>query len=606
MSLSTFLEKYRRGINPPYKGKDLLNNLGTVLILIAIPITAYAVLTSREPSGKAATTPTLSLLPAASNVNQGALLTVEVWEESQTQPVNAVQANFSYDVTKFDFVSVDNTTSAVGVEAENTGGNGSVSLARGVASVNGQPPVPVIGLKLVTKVTFRAKQSPGASSMSFTAGSAIVRSSDNANILDATVGATYTVVNLPPTVNLTSPTANALVKGTVSVSATATDDTSVARVEFLVDNIPQSTDTTSPYSFSWNSANFTDGSHTVSARAFDGSNGSAISNLTVTVDNALPTVSISTPASGVQVRGTQTVTASASDNTNVSSVDFLVDGTVRATDTSSPYSFSWNTATFSDGAHTLSARATDSAGNIFTSANVSVTVDNTLPTVSITSPTNSAIVRGSITISANASDGVGLNTVEFLDGSNVLNTDTTSPYSFSLNTTSLSNGAHSLSARATDNAGNQTTTSVTVTVDNQAPSVPSGLVAAPTSSSQINLTWSTSTDNVAISGYEVYRNNILITTVTTTGFNDTGLTNQTSYSYFVRAKDTAGNLSSASATVSATTGNVADLNGDSIINIFDLSILLTRWGTNNSAADLNKNGTVDIFDLSILLSRWGT
>ena len=47
-----------------------------------------------------------------------------------------------------------------------------------------------------------------------------------------------------------------------------------------------------------------------------------------------------------------------------------------------------------------------------------------------------------------------------------------------------------------------------------------------------------------------------------------------------------------------------DLNGDGKVNINDLSILLTKWGTNSQPADINKNGTVNIQDLSILLSHW--
>ena|GEM_PF-6482060 len=50
---------------------------------------------------------------------------------------------------------------------------------------------------------------------------------------------------------------------------------------------------------------------------------------------------------------------------------------------------------------------------------------------------------------------------------------------------------------------------------------------------------------------------------------------------------------------------VGDLNNDGVVNIFDLSILLSDWGTNNATADLNHDGTVNVFDLSILLSHWG-
>ncbi len=65
--------------------------------------------------------------------------------------------------------------------------------------------------------------------------------------------------------------------------------------------------------------------------------------------------------------------------------------------------------------------------------------------------------------------------------------------------------------------------------------------------------------------------------------------------------------SSATPTPSASpSGKIGDLNNDGQVNIFDLSILLSAWGTNNATADLNHDGTVNIFDLSMLLSNWGT
>src|SRR6185369_2076834 len=48
-----------------------------------------------------------------------------------------------------------------------------------------------------------------------------------------------------------------------------------------------------------------------------------------------------------------------------------------------------------------------------------------------------------------------------------------------------------------------------------------------------------------------------------------------------------------------------DINGDGVVNVYDLSILLSNWGSANTAADLNHDGTVSIFDLSVLLSHWG-
>ena len=95
-----------------------------------------------------------------------------------------------------------------------------------------------------------------------------------------------------------------------------------------------------------------------------------------TPDTTPPTVSITAPAGGSTVSGTTTISATATDNVGVSQVEFLVDGVVKGTDASSPYSFAWDTTTAANGSHTLTARATDGASNSTTSAAVTVTVSN--------------------------------------------------------------------------------------------------------------------------------------------------------------------------------------------------------------------------------------
>src|SRR5438034_1294479 len=146
-------------------------------------------------------------------------------------------------------------------------------------------------------------------------------------------------------------------------------------------------------------------------------------------------VNMTSPSSGSTVSATITVTASASDNVGVVSVQFLLDGNVAAEDTSSPYSVSWDTTSAGNGSHTLRARARDAAGNTTTSSAVTVTVSNgpppdtTPPTVSITSPSSGSTVSGTITVTASASANVGLAGVQFmLDGANLGAAHTAAPY----------------------------------------------------------------------------------------------------------------------------------------------------------------------------------
>jgi chitodextrinase len=89
--------------------------------------------------------------------------------------------------------------------------------------------------------------------------------------------------------------------------------------------------------------------------------------------------------------------------------------------------------------------------------------------------------------------------------------------------------------------------------DTTAPSVPANLGGAAASTTQINLTWTASTDNIGVTGYSVYRNNALAGTTATTTYTDTGLTAATTYTYSLSAYDAAGNLSARSASVNVTT-----------------------------------------------------
>src|SRR5207247_5967003 len=118
-----------------------------------------------------------------------------------------------------------------------------------------------------------------------------------------------------------------------------------------------------------------------------------------------------------------TVSASATDNVGVAGVQFKLDGAnLGAEITTAPYTISWNTRTTTNGAHSLSAVARDAAGNTATAAAGSVTVANDLtpPTVSITAPINGSTVSGSVTVSADATDNVGVAGVQFkLDGANL-------------------------------------------------------------------------------------------------------------------------------------------------------------------------------------------
>jgi hypothetical protein len=276
-------------------------------------------------------------------------------------------------------------------------------------------------------------------------------------------------------VTITSPTSGSTVGGTIPVNATvgAVGGLTVQGVQFKVDGVNiGAEDATAPYSVPWDTKTATNASHALTAVARDALGVLWTSDpVTVTVfnDKTAPVVSVSSPAAGATVRATIALGATATDNVGVVGVQFRLDGVnVGAEDTSSPYGLSWDTATASDGAHTLTAVARDAAGNTATSASVAVVVDNTAPTVTISAPAAGTTVAGATTLGASASVGVGGAGVSFrLDGAPLGAEDATAPYTLDWDSTPVAAGSHVLSAVARDAAGNASTSAAVTVVVSQ-------------------------------------------------------------------------------------------------------------------------------------------
>ncbi len=126
----------------------------------------------------------------------------------------------------------------------------------------------------------------------------------------------------------------------------------------------------------------------------------------------------------------------------------------------------------------------------------------------------------------------------------------------------------------------------TSTPDTEAPTAPSSLAASNITENTIDLNWTASTDNVGVTGYDVYRNGSLIGNSTNTSYQATGLTANTSYSFYVIAKDAAGNSSAQSNTVNATTA-APDTTAPSA------PTGLASSNVTDSSVDLNWNASTD-------------
>jgi chitodextrinase len=157
--------------------------------------------------------------------------------------------------------------------------------------------------------------------------------------------------------------------------------------------------------------------------------------------------------------------------------------------------------------------------------------------------------------------------------------------------------------------------------DSSAPSAPSNLSASAASSTQVNLTWSASTDNIGVAGYAVYRNGTQVATATSASYQDLGLTPGTSYTYAVSASDAAGNTSSLSSPAGVTTPSAVDpppppppppppsgpitaplkastQNSHYFVDGNGKAVILTGSHTWNDFQDWSANGTTHPFDFS--------
>ncbi|QEE17390.1 Ig-like domain-containing protein [Promethearchaeum syntrophicum] len=289
-----------------------------------------------------------------------------------------------------------------------------------------------------------------------------------------------------PTVSITSPNNLDTVSGTISIAVDANDNVGVTKVQCNIDGGAWTDDTTSPYGFSWDSTAVSDGTHTINARAYDAAGNYADDSISVNVNN--------NPSNPVHVSRdfVGAVAGYEVDYYEVNAEPGLMDVSVswgnsndidcyicqspdytsylaRGYTTSNPETCSYTITTA--GTYYIAVRMyTSSASSTAYTATVGYYTisggDYEKPVVSITAPTNGATVQDTISISATATDNVGVVKTQYKIDAGAWTDDLTAPYSWSWDTTTASEGSHSITVRAYDEAGNYEEDSISVTVDN--------------------------------------------------------------------------------------------------------------------------------------------
>ena len=252
-----------------------------------------------------------------------------------------------------------------------------------------------------------------------------------------------------------------------------------------------------------------DYSGTISVTSGEASNSPQEINVTLSIEDRPPSVSITSPPAGNIEREIISIEAEASDDFGVEKVEFYIDNDLRKTDTSPPYDYDWDAGPLSPGDYTIKAVAYDTIDQTDEDS-IILTITDLSPSVSITSPPEGEIKTKVVTIEATASDDYGVNKVEFYVGNDLQKTDTSPPYDFDWDTSLYTWGDYTIKAKAYDTINQTDEDSVILTIpEDKPPSVtisspPDGMTVVET----VTISANASDDN-GVKKVEFYVDNVL-------------------------------------------------------------------------------------------------
>ena len=375
-----------------------------------------------------------------------------------------------------------------------------------------------------------------------------------------TIAVTF-VDNTSPTVSVTVPTTGTTVHGSgVTLTATSADNVAVAGVQFKLDTntLIGAEGVTSPYSVTWDTTSgVADGGHTIIAVARDAAGNYATSTaITVTVDNTAPVRSVGAPSGTLALNTTSAILSLITNETATckysTSLGITYGSMTTFTNTASTTHSTSISGLTNGGNYNYYVKCQDNYTNTNSSdytISFSVASDITAPSVTMTAPATGTTVHGStVTLTATSTDDVAVVGVQFkLDNATNIGAEgATSPYSITWDTTTgVSDGPHSIVAVARDGSNNYATSTATnITVDNTAPTrslgSPTGALSFGTTATTLSLsTNENATCKYSTSSGTAYGSMSAFDTTGTTTHSTSisGLTNNTSYTYYVRCQD---------------------------------------------------------------------
>ncbi|MFD0048036.1 glycosyl hydrolase family 18 protein [Actinomycetes bacterium NPDC127524] len=389
------------------------------------------------------------------------------------------------------------------------------------------------------------------------------------SLMSATLSPVAQAADNPPWVGpiQVSPLANdgKTTSGDVQISVKAGDDLGVSKVEFYSADGKYliGRKTSPPYTVKWATApSVSDGEQILKVIAYDktGHKAGTTRKVYIQNDKAAPSSPTNLHTTAKTNKSISLAWSASKDNVGVVEYD-VYNGQVRiGTSTSTSVTLSeLKPGTM----YHLLVKARDHAGNISTASNtINVTTDDLPPTVSPleVSPLDKdgKTARGNVKLSVTANDDSGISKVEFYseNGKYLIGTRTSKPYTVTWATDPwVHDGEQVVKAVAYDQSGQKAESSQKVYIQNDknAPSVPTNLHTTEKTNRSLSLAWGASTDNVGVVSYDIYNDQTLIGTSTSTSITLNDLTPGTAYHLSVKAKDRAGNVSTASDIINETT-----------------------------------------------------
>ena len=254
----------------------------------------------------------------------------------------------------------------------------------------------------------------------------------------------------PPLAGITSHADGAVVNGTLEVGGDVEDDGEVSLVEYNIDGGDwHAAVGTDAWTFTVDTTTLTSGEHFVEVRAWDGGKHSEVVNVTFTVDQA-PDIAADTPVDMGKVSGTIAITGTASDDAEVTRVEYSLDGATWA-DTSGVESWTVeiDTTELTSDIHTLEVRSLDARGQ---SDTVTIVFEaDQPPTISIVDHGDGKKYKDQVTFFGNASDDVGVTAIEVrIDEGEWVSILAADSWTYEVKTKELKKGEHNLQVRAFD------------------------------------------------------------------------------------------------------------------------------------------------------------